>query len=446
MPTTHHLRNCGTLLLGLALLTAAHAQSVPSTVLHCPNLIDAANGKLLGATTVVIEGDRIKEVVPGSASRPGATVIELPGETCMPGLIDMHVHITLEYTPTFFMDEFTLNPSDVAIRSTVYAKRTLLAGFTTIRNLGDWNYESVALRNQINSGYVEGPRIFTAGQMIGTTGGHADPTNGLRHDLMGDRGPAQSIINGSDDAWKAVRQHYKEGADVIKIMTSGGVLDLGASADNSQMTQEEINAIVAAAKDYGFTVAVHAHGAEGIRRAVIGGVDSIEHGTFMDDQDMQLMKEHGTFLVPTLYTGQYVAERARIPGAYAPQVAAKALMVGPQLIKTVGNAYKAGVKLAYGTDEGVYPHGQNWRDFPLLIQAGVPPIYAIQMATVNAAQLLKRTNDLGSIAPGKYADVVAVPGNPLNDINLMSKVNFVMKGGTIYKQDGKELVVTSTAK
>lgn len=447
MPTPRHLRNSATIFLGFVLLAAAQAQTAPAaTVLHCANLIDAVSGKLLGATTVVIEGDRIKEVVPGSESRPGATAVELPGETCMPGLIDMHVHISMEFTPTYYHDQFTLNPSDIAIRSTLYAKRTLLAGFTTIRNLHDNGYETVALRNQINQGYVEGPRIFTAGPAISTTGGHVDPTNGLRHDLMGDPGPAQSIINGPTDAWKAVRQHYKEGADVIKIMTSGGVLDLGSSADNPQMTQEEINAIVAAAKDYGFTVAVHAHGAEGIRRAVIGGVDSIEHGTFMDDQDMQLMKQHGTWLVPTLYTGQYAAQMAKVPGMYPPQVAAKALAVGPHLIKTVAAAYKAGVKMAYGTDEGVYPHGQNWRDFPLLIQAGVPPMYAIQMATVNAAQLLKRTDDLGSIAPGKYADVVAVAGNPLDDINLMSKINFVMKGGTIYKQDGKELVVTSNAK
>jgi imidazolonepropionase-like amidohydrolase len=384
--------------------------------------------------------------VPGSESRPGATVVELPGETCMPGLIDMHVHISDEYGPTHFSDEFTLNPADHVIRSTVYAKRTLLAGFTTIRNMGDTDYETVALRNQINKGWIPGPRIFTAGPAIGSTGGHADPTDGLRHDLMDDAGPAKSIINGPDDAWKAVRQHYKEGADVIKIMTSGGVLDLSSSADNPQLTQEEINAIVAAAKDYGFTVAVHAHGAEAIRRAIIGGVDSIEHGTFMDDKDMQLMKEHGTFLVPTVYTGQYVAQMAKVPGTYAPQVAEKALAVGPQLIKTVSAAYKAGVKFAYGTDEGVYAHGQNWRDFPLLVQAGIPPIYAIQMATVNASQLLKREKDVGSIAPGKYADVVAVPGNPLNDINLMSKVNFVMKGGTVYKQDGKEIVVTSNAK
>jgi imidazolonepropionase-like amidohydrolase len=427
--------------------TALTAQTAPHTiVLHCPNLFDSAAGKLVGQSTVVVEGERIKEVVSGFQSRPGANTIELAGGTCLPGLIDAHVHITHEFTPNQFTERFTLNPQDLAIRSTVFAKRTLLAGFTSIRNMGDDHYDSVALRNGINKGWVPGPRIFTAGEAIGTTGGHADDTDGLRLDLQGDPGPAQSIINGPEDAYKAIRQHYKEGVDVIKIMTSGGVLDLSGSADNPQMTQEEINAIVAAAHDYGFTVAVHAHGAEAIRRSVIGGVDSIEHGTFMDDRDMQLMKEHGTWYVPTIYTGQYVTERAKEPGVYAPQVAAKALQVGPQIMKTLSAAYKAGVKIAYGTDEGVYPHGQNWRDFPAMVQAGIPASYALQTATVNAAQLLKHDKDLGSITVGKYADIVAVPGNPLEDINVMSRVNFVMKGGTVYKQDGKELVFESQQK
>ena len=427
-------------LLTLAIFSiAAHAQTT-SIVLHCPNLFDSVAGKMLGQTTVVISGDRISQVMSGYQSSPGATVIELANQTCLPGLIDDHVHLTDEYTGNHLVEAATLNPPDYAIRSTLWAKRTLLAGFTTVRNVGDANYDSVSLRNQINAGWVEGPRIFTAGVAIGSTGGHADETDGLKREWQGDPGPAQSIINGPDDAWKAVRQHYKEGVDLIKIMSSGGVLDLSGSADNPQLTQEEINAIVAAAHDYGFTGAVHAHGAEGIRRAVIGGVDSIEHGTFMDQRDMDLMKEHGTWYVPTIYVGQFVTERAKTPGAYPPQVVQKALQVGPQIMKTLATAYKAGVKIAYGTDEGVYAHGQNWRDFAPMLQAGIPATYALQTATINAAQLLKRDKDLGSITPGKFADVTAVPGDPLSDINVMSKASFVMKAGTIYKQDGKELI------
>lgn len=395
---------------------------------------------MLGETTVVISGERIEQVTEGDQSIPGANIIELRNQTCLPGLIDDHVHLTDEYTGNHLVEQATLNPSDYAIRSTLWAKRTLLAGFTTVRNVGDSHYNSVSLRNEINAGWVEGPRIFTAGPPIGSTGGHADPTDGLKMAWQGDAGPAESMINGPDDAWKAVRQHYKEGVDLIKIMASGGVLDLSGSADNPQLTQEEINAIVAAAHDYGFTVAVHAHGAEAIRRSVIGGVDSIEHGTFMDQSDMELMKEHGTWYVPTIYTGEFVTERAKVAGAYPPQVVPKALQVGPQIMKTLAAAYKAGVKIAYGTDEGVYPHGQNWRDFAAMIQAGIPASYALQTATINAAELLKKDKEVGSIAPGKLADVTAVPGNPLNDIGAMSKVSFVMKAGTIYKQDGEEVL------
>ena len=296
-----------------------------------------------------------------------------------------------------------------------------------MRNLGDGNGESVSLRNAINAGIIPGPRIFTAAQAIGSTGGHADGTDGYRKDLAGDPGPKVGIINGADDAWKAVRQHYKDGADVIKIMPSGGVLDESSSVDNAQMTIDEIKAVVAAARDYGFVVGAHAHGAEAIRRAVLGGVDSIEHGTFMNDEDMKLMKEHGTWYVPTIIAGKYVEEKASVPGYYPPQVAAKAKQV------TAGKAYKAGVKLAFGTDAAVYPHGQNAKEFKYMVDAGMPPLFVIQAATTHAAQLLRREKDLGSIAPGKFADVIAVDGNPLDDVTVLQKVGFVMKAGQQYK-------------
>ena len=394
---------------------------------------------MLGPTTVIVEGKRVREVAAGSKTPEGATEIDLSSQTCLPGLIDSHTHLSSEGSPTQYVDEFHWNLADYVVRSTLYARRTLLAGFTTVRNLGDRQNETVALRNAINAGLLTGPRIYTAGVAIGSTGGHADPTDGYSYDLAGDPGPEKGIINSVEDAAKAVRLHYKRGDDVIKIMPSGGVLDQSASGDNSQLTLEEIKAVVATAHDYGFTVAAHAHGAESIRRAVVGGVDSIEHGTYMDDQDMKLMKEHGTWYVPTIIAGDFVAHKAAIPGYFPPQVAAKAAAIGPLILGTAGRAYKAGVKIAFGTDAGVYPHGENAHEFELMVQAGMPPLYAIQAATVHASELLKHDKDLGSVTAGKFADVVAVTGNPLDNIGLLKQMNFVMKEGVVYKRDGKAL-------
>jgi imidazolonepropionase-like amidohydrolase len=421
----------------IAALTIADvvvAADTPELVaLHCPHLIDTDAGKLLGETTIVIDGARIKEVRSGHADIAGAKSIELRDVTCLPGLIDSHVHLTDETSPTKYADQFRWNIADYAIRSTVYAKRTLFAGFTTVRNVGDLHNESIALRNAINAGIVPGPRVYSAGKALGSTGGHADRTDGYRADLAGDPDAKEGILNSPEDAWKAVRQHYKDGADLIKIMPSGGVLDESSSVDNAQLTIEEIKAVVTAAHDYGFTVAAHAHGAEAIRRAVIGGVDSIEHGTFMNEEDMKLMKEHGTWYVPTIIAGKYVEEMAGKPGYYPAQIAAKAKQVGPIIQATAGKAYKAGVKIAFGTDASVYPHGMNAKEFQYMVEAGMPPMFVIQAATTHAAQLLKHESDIGSIAAGRYADVIAVPGNPLDDIILMQKVVFVMKEGEVYR-------------
>jgi imidazolonepropionase-like amidohydrolase len=406
---------------------------------HCPRLFDSVTGTMLGPSTVTISGDKFDKVEPGTAAPAGATVIDLAGVTCLPGLIDDHVHLDMQFGKSTYMEATRINLANDVLRSTLYARRTLLAGFTTVRNVGDHDYDTVALRDEIAAGTVIGPRIYTAGPPISTTGGHADSTNGLNLELQGDPGPLQSIFNGPDEARKVVRLHYKNGVDLIKAMPSGGVMDLGTNGSGPQMSQDELNALVETAHDYGLKVAVHAHGAEAIRRSVIAGVDSVEHGTYMDDQDIALMKQHGTFYCPTIYTGIFVAEQAK-QGAYPPAVTAKALEIGPQIFKTVGRAYRGGVKIAYGTDAGVYPHGQNWEDFVYLVKAGVPNAYALQTATMNAAQLLGHDDTLGSVSPGKFADLVAVPGNPLDDISVMSQVNFVMKAGVVYKRDGKEVL------
>jgi imidazolonepropionase-like amidohydrolase len=425
------------LLLSIGVSLAADVPTAPAapsvTALLCGHLIDTVAGKMLGASTIVIEGGHVREVLSGSQAPAGATAIDLKSQTCMPGLIDSHVHLTGQTSRTEYVDRYHWNVADYAIRSTVYARRTLLAGFTTVRNLGDGANESAALRNAINAGIIPGPRIYTAGKAIGSTGGHADPMDGLNQELSRDLGAADGIINSAEDAVKAVREHYKLGDDLIKIMPSGGVLDEGASGDNSQMTLEEVRAVVTTAHDYGFAVAAHAHGAEAIRRAVIGGVDSIEHGTFMDAEDMKLMVEHGTYYVPTIIAGDFVARQAKVPGYYPATIARKAQEIGPLIQATAGRAYKAHVKIAFGTDAAVYPHGQNAHEFELMVGAGMPPMFCIQAATVSAATLLRHEKELGSVAPGKLADVVAVPGNPIDDISLMKSVSFVMKEGIVYK-------------
>ncbi|MBV9911303.1 MAG: amidohydrolase family protein, partial [Sinobacteraceae bacterium] len=404
-----------------------------TVALQCGHLLDVESGRLLNASTVVIQAGKVQQVQSGIQSPAAAKLIDLGSQTCLPGLIDTHTHLTEEISKDYYSQVFRWNIADYAVHSTLYARRTLLAGFTTVRNLGDVANESVALRDAINAGVVVGPRIYTAGRAIGSTGGHADATNGYRADLAGDPGPRVGIINSAEDAVKAVRQHYKDRVDVIKIMPSGGVLDVGSNGENPQLTIEEIRAVVNTSHDYGFIVAAHAHGAEAIKRAVLAGVDSIEHGTFLNAEDMKLMVEHGTWYVPTIIAGDFVARQAKVPGYYPPQVAAKALAIGPQILDTAGKAYKAHVRIAFGTDAGVYPHGENAHELELMVQAGMPALFVLQAATINAARLLRHDKELGSIAAGKLADVVAVEGNPLDDISVMKHVSFVMKEGVVYK-------------
>ena len=368
-------------------------------------------------------------------SRPGASssTASLTDRTVLPGLMDMHVHLQSELDPPqSYSERYYMDPSDYALRSTVYARRTLEAGFTTVRDMGARNVEAMmALKEAIDRGYVVGPRIYAAGKAIATTGGHADPSNGIRFDLRGDPGPAEGVINGVDDAFKAVRQRYKDGSDLIKLTVTGGVMSLARSGDNPQFTDEEVAAVVRAAKDYGFPVAVHAHGAEGMKRAIRAGVDSVEHGTYMDDEARRMMQAAGTWYVPTISAGRWVAELAtqdnRLPAVVRPKAAA----IGPRIQATVARAWEAGVAIAFGTDAGVSPHGANAREFEFMVEAGIPPLETLRAATVNAARLLRAQDDLGSVTPGKLADIVAVPGDPLQDISVMNRVDFVMQGGAV---------------
>jgi len=406
------------------------------TLVHAGSLIDGVSDKTRSEVTIVIEEGRFIEIKDGykKGSREDE-VIDLKDYTVMPGLMDMHTHLSSELTKESYSEEFFMNDSDFAFRSTVFARRTLMAGFTTVRNVGDDGVTTVSLRDAIKEGWVTGPRIYTAGKSLATTGGHADPTNGLNRKLMGDPGPDEGVINGVDDARKAVRQRYKEGADLIKLTATGGVLSLAMSGENPQFTEEELKAIVETANDYGFTVAVHAHGAEGMKRAIRAGVSSIEHGTYMDAEAMALMKKHGTYYVPTVIAGDEVVRMAD-DGDFLPEIVRpKARAIGPVIRETFAEAYKSGVKIAFGTDCGVSPHGENGRELVLMAELGMPEMEVIQSATIEGAKLLRIEDKLGSVEPGKIADLVAVKGDPLSKIKLMLDIRFVMKDGVVYKSD-----------
>ena len=428
MKKTHALT---TLLATLALPAGALAD----TLIHAGRVIDGQSDEISSEMTVRIDGDSIVGLERGwTDAGPDDTVIDLTRYTVLPGLMDMHVHLDGEYSENSRLSEFIMNEADYALDAAAFARRTLEAGFTVVRNLGDAYNVTVALREAIDDGDVVGPWIFTAAKSLASTGGHADPTNGWAGTLMGDPGPLEGVVNSVEDARKAVRQRYKEGADWIKITATGGVLSVAKSGQNPQFTMEELEAIVDTAADYGLKVAAHAHGTEGMKRAVLAGVASIEHGTYMSDEVMDLMKEHGTWYVPTILAGQCVAEKAEIDGFFPELVRPKAAAIGPAIHDTFRRAYEAGVPIVFGTDTGVSPHGDNAREFGLMVAGGMPPMEAIQAATSVAAEFLGIADTHGSLEAGKQADVVAVPGNPLDNIRVMEDVVFVMKAGNIYKR------------
>ena len=422
-------------LLRILMLLCSVTITAQSTYLHCGKLIDTKSGKVLSEKTVVVSGSKIISVENGYIDPENSedVVIELKSKTVIPGLIDMHVHIEGETSPTRYLDRFTKNNADVAFVSAEIAKRTLMAGFTTVRDLGGSGV-NVALRNAINKGTVSGPRIYTAEKAIGTTGGHADPTNGMRKDLMGDPGPAEGVINSPEDARKAVRQRYKNGADLIKITATGGVLSVAKNGKNAQFTQEEVNEIVKTAKEYGRVVAAHAHGKEGMKRAVMAGVQTIEHGSFMDKEVADLMKKNKTYLVPTISAGRYVEEKAKIPNYYPAVIIPKITSTMEVLDDTFKMVISEKVPVAFGTDAGVFPHGENAKEFTYMVEAGWTAMFSIQSATITNAMLLDMKNELGQIKEGYLADIIAVNADPTEDISTLENVAFVMKNGVIYKQ------------
>lgn len=421
-------------LIFLSLLAFSAVSFAQSTYLHCGKLIDTQNGQVITEKTIVITGNTITRVEDGYVNPTNAVdqVVDLKSKTVMPGWIDMHVHIESETGPTKYLEAFTLNDADIAFNAQEIATRTLMAGFTTVRDLGGSGV-NVSLRNAINSKKVIGPRIYTSEKSLATTGGHADPTNGRKKELMGDPGPKEGVVNSIEDAKKAVRQRYKNGADWIKITATGGVLSVAKSGSNPQFFEDEIAAIVATAKDYGMQVAAHAHGDEGMQRAIKAGVKTIEHGTEMSAVTMELMKQHKAFYVPTISAGKYVAEKAKVENFYPAIIVPKALAIGPQIQATFGRAYKAGVPIAFGTDAGVFPHGENAKEFIYMNQAGMPVMEALQSATVTNADLLGMKGKLGVIEAGYLADIIATNEDPTQNINTVEDVVFVMKDGVVYK-------------
>ena len=408
--------------------------SYSDTLIYAGNLIDTENGKIRKEVTIRILNNEIVDVTSGYI-RPSSNdeIVNLKNSYVLPGFMDMHVHLTSEYVPKAEREE-GLEPEFNAIFAVNAASKTLMAGFTSVRNVGDSGMETISLRKAIRKGLVIGPRIFTSGKTIATTGGHGDPTNGLSKDSYSPPTPEEGVIDSPDDARKAVRQRYKDGVDGIKITSTGGVLSVAKSGENPQFTDIELEAIISTAKDYGLWTAAHAHGKEGMKRAVLAGISSIEHGTYMDQEIMDLMKANGTYYVPTIMAGNWVAEKAKIPNFFPALVKPKAEKIGPIIQSTFAKAYKAGVKIAFGTDSGVSAHGDNWQEFILMTTAGMSNKDALKSATIETAKLLGVEDKLGQIKPGMLADIIAFEDNPLEDISIVRNVGFVMKNGVIFKQ------------
>jgi imidazolonepropionase-like amidohydrolase len=418
-------------IVGMAITASAQAPTPKRTVIRAGHLLNVRTGELRSNQTIVIEGDKISQIAPSSEVKASAgdTTIDLPDATLLPGLIDMHTHLTFELSSLSY-EGLKISTAREALHGARNARRTLEAGFTTVRNLGAKDYADIALRDAINDGDVIGPRIVASGPALGITGGHCDEN--LLPPAFHFQG--EGVADGIEGVQHKVREVIKYGADVIKICATGGVLSKGDDPNASQYTLEEMKAIVADAHRLGRKVAAHAHGAEGVRWASEAGVDSIEHGHLMDDAAIATLKKNGTYLVPTLFLGEYMEknmDRSDVP-EYSKQ---KMRDVIAAMRKNTGKAFAAGVKVAFGTDAAVYPHGLNAGEFHVYVSLGMTPLAAIQTATINASDLLGSKFSVGSLEPGKFADVIAVDGDPTKDVTILEHVKFVMKGGSVYKND-----------
>ena len=428
----HHQKNITIFLLIFLMFSCSLQLPAQTTIIKAGYLFDAVTGKFMKDRIILIENGRITSIADKQGNITADKTIDLSNAWVMPGFMDLHVHLEGESSPASYLEEFTKNEADIAFDAAVYAKRTLLAGFTTVRDLGGSGVNT-SISKAISMGKVEGPRVFSAGKSIATTGGHADPSNGYRSDLEGDPGPREGVINSREEARKAVRQRYKDGAQVIKITATGGVLSLAKSGMAPQFTMDELEGIIEASKDLGMVTAAHAHGAEGMKRAVLAGINSIEHGSMMTEEIMDLMVERGTYYVPTLSAGVFTMEKAEIKGYYPDIVVPKARSVGAQMKGTFAKAYSKGVKIAFGTDSGVSAHGDNAKEFQYMVEAGMKPEDALKSATIEAAKLLRIENELGQLKTGFIADIVAVDKDPLLDIQVLQSISFVMKEGIVYK-------------
>lgn len=423
---------------GLAGLVFANAAIAKDVVIHAGVLIDGTGAAPKHNVSILIHDDRVQAVEDGFVTPAGAEILDLSHSTVLPGLIDCHVHITGQNDGgNPIAERVTRTRFDAAMRAPVYTRNTLLAGFTSVRDVGADTDVVVALKKAIQQGFVEGPRMWVAGTPLGPTGGHNDEANGMDDELTGATWK-DNIVDSPSDARRIVRELKRKGVDLIKIMPSGGVLSIGDDPKRQLMTDDEIAEVVRTAHSLGLKVAAHAHGEGAINAAVRLGVDSIEHGTYGDAESYKLMKEHGTYLVPTMLIGQAVNDLAKShPEQLNPSSAQKAIETVPRMKQNLHDAYEAGVKIAFGTDESLVAHGQNAGEFPLMVAAGMTPMGAIVAATGHAADLIGDSADIGSVKPGRYADIVAVDGDPLKDITLLEHVAFVMKGGVVYKSDSK---------
>jgi imidazolonepropionase-like amidohydrolase len=404
-------------------------------VIHAGRLIDGTGKAPRTQVSILVHDDRITAVQAGYATPAGAEVIDLSNATVLPGLIDDHVHITAGFHKGDpIHTAMTRTSFDDVIEATGFARDTLMAGFTSVRDVGADTTAIVALKRAIAGGVIPGPRMWVSGSPLGPTGGHGDAHNGLDPQLD-HPGWGDNVIDSPEGARRAVRALKRSGADLIKIMPSGGVMSIGDDPSLQLMSDDEIKAVVETAHALGMKVAAHAHGKQAIDHAITLGVDSIEHGTYADAESYKLFKAHGTYFVPTMLVGAKVYEHAKAhPEDLNPSTVEKALTVTPHMIKNLHDAYAAGVKIAFGTDTfGMSNHGQNAQEFAIMVRTGMTPMDAIVAATSSAADLIGDAQDIGSIQPGRYADIIAVAGDPLQDVTVLEKVPFVMKGGVVYK-------------